>query len=166
MNRELIDNSILLIAAIVAIIIIKCSRQRTTGAWSSFFLLFPALIIFLNMWAHTVAVIIVNIQRCLAGKFQYSFTFYGLVFFGVVFILVSGYNIHLSRKRITGDASVNKRIHVTNIITSIGFLPMVLLNPIASLPVLASIVSSISLAFLKISAKSKLNAKVHTALEI
>jgi hypothetical protein len=145
MNQVLIDNSILAAACIIAIFIVRFSSDRKTGAVGAFFLLFSPLVVFLNMWAHTVAVLIVNYKRYIAGSFQFGFYFYSLLLLGVVFIIVSGINIHLSRKRIKGDLSPVPSIHWLNLATGMLFLPVVFINPIASLPIMASIASSLAL---------------------
>ena len=103
MNQALIDNSLLGSAFILALLITRFTRQRKAGSIASFFLLFAPLIVFLNMWAHTVAVSIVNIERFQAGTFQYAFSFYALILLGIVFIVVSGVNIDCARKIIKGD---------------------------------------------------------------
>jgi hypothetical protein len=149
MNHMLIDNALLAAAFITAIVVTRYTKERKAGAVSSFFLLFAPLIVFLNMWAHTVAVLVVNIQRHLAGRFHYSFTFYGLILFGVVFIVVSGYQIHCARLRIMGDANQRSAILKLNALTSVFFLPVVFINPISLLPVLAAIVSTVTVLCMK-----------------
>jgi hypothetical protein len=149
MNQVLIDNSLLVSAFIIAILVVRFTADRKAGAVGSFFLLFSPLVIFLNMWAHTVAVLIVNYKRYTAGTFKFGFGFYSLILLGVVFIVVSGINIHLARKRVKGDVSHVRSIHWLNFATAVLFLPVVFINPIASLPVLASLASSITLIFMK-----------------
>src|SRR4028119_451387 len=149
MNNTLIDIALLVASSITALLIARFSKERNAGLISSFFLLFSPLIIFLNMWAHTVAVLIVNYKRYLAATFQYSFSFYSLLLFGIVFIVVSGINISCARKRIKGDMNQKSRILWLNGGTAILFLPLTLINPIALLPVIASVVSSITLLIMK-----------------
>ena len=149
MNNTLIDIALLVASSITALLIARFSKDRKAGLISSFLLLFSPLIIFLNMWAHTVAVLIVNYKRYLAGTFQYSFSFYSLLLFSVVFIVVSGINISCARKRIKGDMSQKPRILWLNGGTAILFLPLMLINPIALLPVIASVISSITLLLMK-----------------
>jgi hypothetical protein len=158
-NQAIIDNSLLLVSLIVAVIITRFTKQRSAGAASSFFLLFSPLVIFLNMWAHTVAVVIVNIKRYQAGNFQYTFHFYSLLLFGIVFILVSGVNISLARKVIKGDVPGKKRILWLNLATAVLFLPLMFINPIALLPVICSIVSSVTLWLMKAPAQTQINAE-------
>jgi hypothetical protein len=145
----IIDNALLVGAFITAIVVTRFTKERKAGAVASFFLLFAPLVVFLNMWAHTVAVILVNFKRYLLGHFQYSFTFYGLLLFGIVFIVVSGYQIHCARLRIKGDASQKTMIVKLNALTSIFFLPVVFINPISLLPVLAAIVSTVTVLCMK-----------------
>jgi hypothetical protein len=149
MNQALIDNSLLGSAFILALLITRFTRQRKAGSIASFFLLFAPLIVFLNMWAHTVAVSIVNIKRFQAGNFQYTFSFYALLLLGIVFIVVSGFNLDCSRKIIRGDLRQKSKIYWLNLATAMLFLPLIFINPIASLPVLAAIVSSLTLRFMK-----------------
>ena len=143
MNQQLIDNTLLASAALTALFITRFTKGRKAGGVSSFFLLFAPLIIFLNMRAHTIAVSIVNMKRYQAGSFHYSFSFYALLLFGIVFIIVSGFNIDGARKRINGDTRQERKIHSLNLATALLFLPLMFINPIALLPVLASILSSI-----------------------
>jgi hypothetical protein len=149
MNQPLIDNTLLASACILALLITRFTKERKAGGVSSFFLLFAPLVIFLNMWAHTVAVSIVNIKRFHAGGFNYSFSFYSLLLFGIVFIIVSGFNIDCARKRIKGDMSQKPKILWLNLATTLLFLPLMFINPIALLPVLASVVSSVVLWLMK-----------------
>ena len=149
MNQALIDNSLLGSAFVLALLITRFTRQRKAGSIASFFLLFAPLIVFLNMWAHTVAVSIVNIERFQAGTFQYTFSFYALILLGIVFIVVSGVNIDCARKIIKGDLTRKSRIHWLNFASAMLFVPLIFINPIASLPVLAAIVSSLTLWIMK-----------------
>jgi hypothetical protein len=149
MNTVIIDNAILALSLITALLITRFTKERTSGFIASFFLLLSPLVIFYNMWAHTVAVAIVNYKRYLAGSFQYSFSFYSLLLFGIVFIIVSGINISAARKRIKGDIKQKKMILWLNGATAFLFLPMMLINPIALLPVLASIISSVTVILMK-----------------
>ena len=145
MNQAIIDNTILASAAISALLINHFTSDRKTGKVVSFFLLFAPLVVFLNMWGHTIAVSIVNIKRYQAGTFQYSFSFYSLLLFGIVFLVVSGYNIHFARKIIKGDLTQKPKVLWMNLSTALLFMPLFVINPIALLPVLASIVSSLAL---------------------
>jgi hypothetical protein len=149
MNQPLIDNALLASAGLLALLLVRFTKGRKAGGVCSFFLLFAPLIIFLNMWAHTIAVSIVNVKRFQAGTFQYSFSFYSLLLFGIVFIIVSGLNIDCARKRIKGDMRQKPNILWLNLATTLLFLPMMFINPIALLPVLASIVSSVALWLIK-----------------
>lgn len=149
MNHAVIDNLLLASAFVLSLLITRFTKERKAGSVSSFFLLFAPLVVFLNMWAHTLAVCIVNIKRLQAGSFQYSFAFYGLLLFGIVFIIVSGFNIDFARKRIKGDMNQRGRILWLNLATALLFFPLMFINPIALLPVLASIISSATLWLMK-----------------
>ncbi|CAA9531213.1 MAG: hypothetical protein AVDCRST_MAG96-3573 [uncultured Segetibacter sp.] len=149
MNHAIIDASLLVAAFITAVLITRFSKKRKTGAISSFFLLFSPLIIFVNMFAHTIAVSIVNYKRYVAGTFQYNFSFYSLLLFGIVFMMVSGINISCAYKRIKGDMSQKSGILWLNGGTAILFLPLMPINPIALLPVIASVISSATLLLMK-----------------
>lgn len=149
MNQVIIDNALLVIACITALLVTRSTKERKIPVVASFFLLFSHLIIFLNMWAHTIAVLFVNYERYQAGNFQFSFHFYSLLFLGIVFIIVSGINISCARKRIKGDGTQKPLMLCLNAGTALLFLPLILLNPISLLPVLASITSSITLLFIK-----------------
>jgi hypothetical protein len=149
MNQVLIDNTLIALSLLAAALITKFLKRRKAGVFFSFFLLFPTLLIFLNMWAHTVAVSIVNYNRYQAGTFQYNFLLYSNLFFGLVFIIVSGINLHCSRKYIEGNLQQKRFILLLNIITALLFLPVGFINPIGFLPVIASVFSSIVLLAFK-----------------
>lgn len=145
MNQLLIDNTLLASALLTSIVVSKCLRKRKTSAVFSSFLLFPPLVVFLNMWAHTVAVSIVNIQRYAAGTFHYTFTLYGHFLFGIVFIVLSGLLIHFSRTYVQGNRRQKRKIFLGNLGLALSFFPVFFLNPIGSLPVIAAILSSLIL---------------------
>lgn len=150
MNQPLIDNSLLALAFITAILMVRSNSGRRFPLLSSFFLLFAPLVIFFNMWAHTVAVLIVNYKRYVSGTFEYSFHFYSLVLFGVVFIIISGMNIDYARKLINGHQAYKTKLHSLNVITGLLFLPVFFINPLGLLPVIASVISSLTLVLAKI----------------
>lgn len=145
MNQVFIDNSLLALALITSTVVSKTLKSRKTSLLFAIFLFFPPLVVFLNMWAHTTAVFIMNIRRYNAGTFQYNFTVYSHFLFGIVFILLSGLTIHLTKKYIGGDRKQKHRILWANLVTSLFFLPVVFINPIGTLPVIASLVSSLLL---------------------
>jgi hypothetical protein len=145
MNQAYIDNALIGLSFIGASAISLCLRRRMTGFLFSSILLFPPLLIFLNMWAHFIAVAVVNIQRSTAGNFQYSFSFYSLLLFGLVFIVLSGTVIHFTRLYVCGQRRQKKFIYIVNGITAVLILPVGFLNPIGFLPVICSIISSLAL---------------------
>jgi hypothetical protein len=149
MNQVLIDNSLLTVALIIAALITWRTQPRRHGAFACLLLLFAPLVVFLNMWAHTIAVAVVNVGRYRTGTFQYTFTVYGHGLLGVLFILVSGFNIHCVRRHLQGVHRQKRTILWLNAATAAGFLPLILLNPIAALPVLASLLSTVTLAVAK-----------------
>jgi hypothetical protein len=149
MNQSLIDNSILVLSVVIAAFVVRYSTRRIAPAVGAFFILFSPLVIFVNMWAHLLAVSIMNYQRYKAGFFQYDFRFYGLMLLGVVFIVVSGINIHLARKRIKGEMLHVRFMHWLNLGTAVLFIPAIPLNPISTLPVIASAASSLTLLLMR-----------------
>jgi hypothetical protein len=145
MNQVLIDNSLIGLAILITIVMIRAARNKQVSFTYAFFLLFPSLLIFLNMWAHTVAVIIVNIKWYLAGTFHYDFAFYSLLLFGFTFIYLSGLLVHYCRQRIRGNRGVIKRLVLLNVLIAILFLPVGFLNPIGFLPVIAAFLSIVTI---------------------
>jgi len=146
MNQALIDNSLLAFSFLIACLMVGLNKRRKIGIFPAILLLFAPLVIFLNMWGHNVAVLIINYKRYAAGAFQYNFHFYSLILFGTFFILISGLNIDRARKFINGDESQKRTLHWLNGITSALFLPMFFINPIALLPVISSAISSGTIA--------------------
>lgn len=147
--NPLIDHALLVLALITAILIIRFTNGRQYPLLPSFFLLFAPFVIFYNMWAHTVAVAIVNYKRYLAGTFHFGFHLYSLVLFGVVFIAISGFNIHYARKVVNGQPEYKRKIHLINLVTALLFIPVFFVNPLGALPVIASALSSITLVSVK-----------------
>jgi hypothetical protein len=145
MNQAYIDNALIGLSIIGASAISLCLRRRMTGFVFSSILLLPPLLVFLNMWAHFIAVVVVNIQRNNAGSFQYSFSFYSLLLFGLVFIVLSGTSIHFTRQYLCGQRRQKRFIYIVNGITAVLILPVGFLNPLGFLPVICSIVSSLAL---------------------
>jgi hypothetical protein len=145
MNQVYIDNALIGLSIIGAAVVSKCMRGRITGLLFSSLLLIPPLLVFLNMWAHCIAVTVVNIRRYNAGNFQYSFSFYSLLLFGLVFIVLSGTTIHLTKQYICGQRRQKRFVHLLNAITAVLFLPVGFINPIGFLPVICSLVSSSAL---------------------
>ena len=137
----LIDNSLLIVSIILASITVRTLKGRVVSLLAGFFLIFPSMLVFLNMWAHTVAVLIVNYQRYQKGTFQYSFIFYGLLLLGFAGILVSGLIIHYSKKLVQGQSFNKSTIYKLHLIITTIFLPVGFINPLGFLPVLAAIVS-------------------------
>jgi hypothetical protein len=149
-----IDNALLIISAILSIITVRTLKGRIVSLVNGFFLLFPAMLVFLNMWAHTVAVLIVNYQRYQKGTFQYSFIFYGLLLLGFVGILVSGLIIHYSKKLARGYHRYKSTLYILHLITMTLFLPVGFINPLGFLPVMAGIVSIVTI---QLTRKSRIN---------
>lgn len=145
MNQAYIDNALIGLSIIGASAISLFLRRRMTGFLFSSILLFPPLLVFLNMWAHFIAVTVVNIQRSKTDSFQYSFSFYSLLLFGLVFILLSGTAIHFTRQYVCGQRRQKRFIYIVNGITAVLILPVGFLNPIGFLPVICSIVSTLAL---------------------
>lgn len=142
MNQPLIDNAILATAFITAILMVKYGHERKMHAIRAFLLLFSPLVIFYNMWGHTVAVTSVYYQRYVLGTFDPGFHFYSVAMLGIVFIIISGMNIHVAKKIIQGNEYVRFKIHILNAITAFYFSWFIVVNPISLLPVLCSLVSS------------------------
>ena len=145
MNQALIDIILLLSSIIIAFVVTKRLRRRKASPFFSTFLLFPPLLVFLNMWAHTVAIAVINIKRYVAGNFHYNFTVYSHLLFGLVFILLSGAAIHYSKKYLLGEIEQKRSVHLLNLATAILLIPVGFINPIGFLPVLAAIFSSMTL---------------------
>ncbi|RYY97637.1 MAG: hypothetical protein EOO11_10310 [Chitinophagaceae bacterium] len=149
MNQALIDNSLLSLACLCALLLTWTTKRRRAGSLPSFLLLFAALVVFLNMWAHTVAVLLVNWARYRSGIFYYTFAFYGQLLLGVTAIFLSGFGIHYARRHIRGVAGQRRSLYWLNAATIALFLPVIPLNPIGALPVLAALLSVLTLVFSK-----------------
>ena len=142
MNQVLIDNCLIVLSIVTAILISRFLKRRKAGVVFSTLILFPPLLVFLNMWAHTIVISILNVKRYQAGSFHYNFTVYSQLLFGIVFIFLSGATIHFSKKYISGLANQKRNIYLANLATTIFFLPVGFITPIGFLPVLTSIFSS------------------------
>ena len=147
MNQLIIDNSLLAVSLITAFITSKLLKERKAGLLLSVLLLFAPLLVFLNMWAHTVAFSAMNIRRMQAGSFQYSFTVYSHFLFGISFITLSGIAIHCTKKYLQGNVQHRRNIFLLNLALSVLFLPVGFINPLGFLPVLTSQFSTFVLLF-------------------
>ena len=143
MNQEIIDNTLLATSLICSIVVTKSMRKRKADLMFSTLLLFPPLLIFLNMWAHTIAVSVLNARRLLANSFEFNFTVYSHYLFGISFIFLSGFTIHFTKKYLSGYTGKKKNILLLNCLTFVLFLPVGFINPIGFLPVIAVIFSSV-----------------------
>jgi hypothetical protein len=149
-----IDNGLLIVSALLSFISVRTLKGRIVSLVNGFFLLFPAMLVFLNMWAHTIAVLVVNYQRYQKGTFQYSFIFYALLLLGFVGILVSGLIIHYSKKLVRGYHRYKNTLYILHLVTMTLFLPVGFINPLGFLPVMAAIVSIVTILLTK---KSRIN---------
>ncbi|HEY1113652.1 MAG TPA: hypothetical protein VGE66_08815 [Chitinophagaceae bacterium] len=140
-----IDNSLLLVSILVAIVTVRSLRDRSVAFITGFFLIFPSILVFLNMWAHTVAVLVTNYQRYGKGTFQFSFHFYGLLLLGFTGIMVSGLAIHYAKKLARGYRRYKSTLYTVHFILATLFFPVGFINPLGFLPVLAAIVSTVTL---------------------
>lgn len=140
-----IDNSLVLVSLILAIITVRTLKDRSVALATAFFLIFPSMLVFLNMWAHTVAVLIANIKRFGRGTFHYSFHFYGLLLLGFTGIMVSGLAIHYSKKLAQGYRRYKSTLYTIHLIMAAIFLPVGFINPLGFLPVMAAVVSAVTI---------------------
>lgn len=140
-----IDNSLILVSILLGLITVRTLKDRTTAAVAAFFLFFPAWLVFMNMWAHTVAVLITAYKRYTKGTFQYSFHFYGLMLLGLVGITISGLAIHYGKKVARGYRRYKGTLYTLHLLIAALFLPVGFINPLGFLPVMAAIVSMLTL---------------------
>lgn len=110
MNQVIIDISLIAALLITAFLAGKFMKQRRAGMLLSTLLLFPPLLLFLNMWAHNFTVSAINIRRIQAGTFQYNVTFYSHFLFGFAFSALSGFGIHCTKKYLLGQLKQRRRI--------------------------------------------------------
>lgn len=143
--QVLIDNSLILVSIILAILSVRTLKDRSVAAATAFFLIFPSMLVFLNMWGHTVAVLVTNMKRFEKGTFQYSFHFYGLMLLGFTGIVVSGLAIHYAKKLARGYRRYKSTLYTIHLITAALFFPVGFINPLGFLPVLAAVVSTVTI---------------------
>lgn len=141
-----IDNSLIVVSLLLAIVTLRSLKHRAVGAIAAFFFLFPPILVFLNMWGHTVAVSITAYKRYAKGTFQYSFHFYGLLLMGLVGIVVSGLIIHYSKKLAQGHRRYKSTVYTLHLIIAALFIPVGFINPLGFMPTLAAILSSVAIA--------------------
>jgi hypothetical protein len=146
MNTALVDNLLLLIAALVSAFFVYRLEQRITGPLGSFFAVFPVVLVLFNMLAHLIAIAAVNYDRYQSGAFTYTFVLYGQVLFAIVSIVICYYALSYARKFMQGRKLFRKKTIILNGLSALLFLPLVPFNPISMLPVIAAIVSSISIS--------------------
>lgn len=143
--QVLIDNSLILGSIILAILTVRTLKDRSVAAATAFFLIFPSMLVFLNMWGHTVAVLVTNIKRFERGTFQYNFHFYGLMLLGFTGIVISGLAIHYAKKLVRGYRRYKTTLYTIHFIMAALFFPVGFINPLGFLPVMAAVVSAATL---------------------
>lgn len=140
-----IDNLLILVSLVLSIITVRTLKDRSVAVLTAFFLIFPSLLVFLNMWGHTVAVLVTNIRRFARGSFQYNFHFYGLMLLGVTGIMISGLAIHYAKKLAQGYRRYKRTLYTIHLIMAALFFPAGFINPLGFLPVMAAIVSAVTI---------------------
>lgn len=140
-----IDNSLVLVSIILAVVTIRTLKDRAVAPVTGFFLIFPAMLVFLNMWAHTVAVALTAYQRYGKGTFHYNFHFYALMLLGFTGIGVSGLAIHYAKKLAQGYRRNKAALYTLHGIIIALFLPVGFINPLGFLPVMAAIVTMMTI---------------------
>ncbi|GAA4456804.1 hypothetical protein GCM10023189_26600 [Nibrella saemangeumensis] len=148
MNRVLIDNSVLALGLLFALLFSQYlfkTKRPSVGKLSVFFLTLGSSIVHMNVWAHLFAVSIVNYQIAQQGGFHYDLRFYALIQFGVVLMLLSGYSLDQVKHLVRGDMIARKRLLYSIGLTILFSVPLIPFNPIASLPTLGSLVTLITL---------------------
>ena len=148
-TTDIIDFSLIIVSILLSLTTVYALKNKTVRKVPAFFLVFAPMLVFMNMWAHSWAILIVNYERYVKGGFTYSFTFYGLLLMGFAGLMVSGLNIHVSKKMIKGELQYKKTILLLNLITTMIFLPIGFINPLGFLPVLCSIASTITVLLVK-----------------
>ena len=142
-NRDLIDASLLLLTMLAtpayAFFLYRhpmfCQKKGFI-----FFLVFLAMYPLLNMLAHIVAVSTFAIIDAGKGVFTFNFYFYGLILYGLVFSLINLYLLHQIKLLSQGKWRACRQVYYAAALQIILILPSFLLNPLALLPSLTSII--------------------------
>lgn len=149
MNRVLIDNSVLALGLLFALIFslyLNKTKLTTVSKLSVLFLTAGSSIVHMNVWAHLFAVSIVNYQIAQHGEFHYDLRFYTLIQFGVLLVLLSGYSLDQTKHLVRGNLTARKRLFYSIALTIAFSVPLIPFNPIASLPALGSLATLVTLA--------------------
>jgi hypothetical protein len=140
-NTALIDSGLIVLAILGSLLFsnfLYRTRETALKRLPLILMSFAGLWCLFNWVAHTIAVLIVNIKMMLAGTFVYSYHFYSLILMGVIFIVLSIYQLNQVKALSRGDTAYKylKRVSWLIIVLSLPIFP---LNPIGLLPVISSI---------------------------
>lgn len=161
-NKELADLSVLLITLVATpLFCLSLFRHPDFSQKKGFilFLSFLAMYPLLNMVGHIIAISIISYFSYQDGTFFYDFRFYSLILYGVVFLLINGYSLYCIKHLSRGNQSHYTPLIRINLLQIILISPSFVLNPIALLPSIASLLIIFRLVVAK---RSREKEKVST----
>ncbi|GAB3181764.1 hypothetical protein [Telluribacter humicola] len=151
-NKENTDLLLLLITLVVTpIFCLRLYRHPQFNQKKSFmmYLSFLAMYPLINMIGHIVAISTFTYLSIQDGTFIYTFRTYSLLLYGVIFLLINGYTLSGITNLSRGNWQYYTPLIRMNIIQIILILPSFILNPLALLPSITSLLIIISLTVAK-----------------
>ena len=151
-NTQIVDITLIALALISGAFYAKdiSKKQKTSVKIIPLFVIWSAgFWCLLNWIGHSLGVLYVNIPAIINGTFMYTFYFYSLMFMGVVFMLLSFLQLNLIKKMSEQGTSPYKALKRVSALIIILSLPIIPLNPIGALPVIAAVVILTTIAITK-----------------
>jgi hypothetical protein len=148
-NTQLVDSGLVVLAIVGGLWLAQRFYRNRNVAVGKFTLIVvntAALWCLFNWVAHTVAVVILNVQRMLAGSWTYTFHFYALMLMGITFIGLSVFQVNRIQLMSRGKYYLFNQLTLVCWIIILLSLPIAPINPIGLLPVLSSSLILVTMA--------------------
>ncbi len=142
LNQDLIDGLLLLITLVATPAFCFFIFRQPAFCQKKgfiFFLAFLAMYPLLNMLAHIIVISTLAIINATNGAFTYDFRFYSLMLYGVIFMLLNAYSLNRIVQLSSGKWQVCRQLHIAALLQAMLILPSFVLNPLALLPTITSL---------------------------
>lgn len=152
-----VDNVALLLCVLIPLAITIQLKRRTgkkLRAFPLYFFVFGPIGIMTFMFFHLFDNSYHAVEAAVKGAFQYSFRFYSLILFGLVVSYMGLQLLRISYRRCLEEQSSYKAFFMQSALIIAVTAPLIPLTPIASVPSLCCIISSLAIAFVRRSRES------------
>ena len=140
-NTQLVDSALVVLAIAGGLWLAQRFYSNRNVAVRKFTLIVvntAALWCLFNWIAHIIAVVVVNVQRMLAGSWNYTFYFYALILMGITFTGLSIFQLNRIQLMSRGKYYLFNQLTLVSWVIILLSLPIAPLNPIGLLPVMSS----------------------------